>query len=114
MDRIEETFVRLFSRLREDLREEFGVGLALKAEGPNVTLRVRSEKKTGDEKQPYFAVVVSERDGAFRITYKPSGVPSAESQVSFVGAESSDELLGLIRGYIQKERQRLIDYRQEG
>ena len=30
MDKSEEVFVSLFSRLREDLREEFGVGLCLK------------------------------------------------------------------------------------
>jgi hypothetical protein len=114
MDKIEEVFVSLFSSLREDLREEYGVGLALKAEGRNVTLRVRSEKKTGDEKQPYFAVVVGERDGDFRISYKPSGVPFAESQVTIVGTDATDGLLGLVRGYVEKERRRLMDYRQKG
>ncbi len=114
MDKSEEVFVSLFSRLREDLREEFGVGLALKAEGRNITLRVRSEKKPGDEKQRYFALVVGDRDGAFRISYKPSGVPSAESQVTIVGAEGTDRLLGLVRGYVEKERRRLMDYRQNG
>jgi hypothetical protein len=114
MDKSEEVFVSLFSRLREDLREEFGVGLALKAEGRNITLRVRSEKKPGDEKQPYFALVVGDRDGAFRISYKPSGVPSAESQVTIVDAEATDRLLGLVRGYVEKERRRLMDYRQNG
>src|SRR5271157_1224584 len=110
MDKSEEVFVSLFSRLRE----EFGVGLALKAEGRNITLRVRSEKKPGDEKQRYFALVVGDRDGAFRISYKPSGVPSAESQVTIVGAEATDRLLGLVRGYVEKERRRLMDYRQNG
>jgi hypothetical protein len=90
MDKSEEVFVSLFSSLREDLREEYGVGLALKAEGRNITLRVRSEKKPGDEKQPHFALVVGVRDGAFRISYKPSGVPSAESQVTIVGADATD------------------------
>jgi len=80
MDKSEEVFVSLFS----SLREEFGVGLALKAEGRNITLRVRSEKKPGDEKQPHFALVVGDRDGALRISYKPRGVPSAESQVMIV------------------------------
>ena len=114
MERIEEVFVGLFSRLREELREEYGVGLALKAEGPDVTLRVRSRKKTGDEKQPYFAVVVGERDGAFRVTYKPGGVPFAGSRVTIVDAESSDELLDLVRGYVETERGRSIGYRQGG
>ena len=114
MDRIEEVLVGLFSGLREELREEYGVGLALKAEGHDVTLRVRSQKKAGDEKQPYFAVVVGERDGAFRVTYKPGGVPSAESQVTIVDPDSSDRLLGLVRGYVEAERRRLIDYRQGG
>ena len=114
MDRTEEVFVSLFSRLREDLREESGVGLALKAEGRNVTLRIRSEKKAGDERRPYFAVVVGvgERDGSFRVSYKPSGVPSAERQVGVVDADSTDGLLGLVRGYVEAERRRLIDYQQ--
>jgi hypothetical protein len=114
MDRIEEVFVGLFSSLREELREESGVGLALKAEGRDITLRIRSQNKTGDEKQPYFAVVVGERDGAFRISYKPSGVPLAASQVTIVGADSAEELLGLVRGYVEKERRRMIDYRSGG
>ena len=114
MDRTEEVFVGLFSRLREELQEEYGIGLALKAEGRDITLRVRSQKKAGDEKQPYFAVVVGERDGAFRVTYKPGGIPFAESQVTIVDADSSDQLLGLIRGYVEAERRRLIDYRQGG
>ena len=114
MDRIEEVFVGLFSRLRVELREEYGIGLALKAEGRDITVRVRSRKKAGDEKQPYFAVVVGERDGAFRVTYKPGGIPLAESQVTIVDADSSDRLLGLVRGYVEAERRRLIDYRQGG
>ncbi|MBV8385050.1 MAG: hypothetical protein JOZ63_20865 [Planctomycetaceae bacterium] len=114
MDRIEEVFVSLFSRLREDLREESGVGLALKVEGRNVTLRIRSEKKTGDERRPYFAVVVGvgEKDGSFRVSYNPSGVLSAERQVTVVDAASIDGLLGLVRGYVEAERRRLIDYQQ--
>jgi hypothetical protein len=114
MDRIEAVFVGLFSRLREELREEYGVGLALKAEGRDITLRVRSQKKAGDEKQPYFAIVVGERDGAFRVTYKPGGIPFAESQVTMVDTDSSDQLLGLVRGYVEADRRRLIDYRQGG
>lgn len=114
MDKSEEVFVSLFSRLREDLREESSIGLALKAEGRNITLRVRSEKEPGDEKRPYFALVVSEQDGAFRISYKPSGVPSAESQVTIIGAEATGGLLGLVWEYVEKERQRLLDYRQNG
>jgi hypothetical protein len=114
MDRIEEVFVGLFSRLREELWEEYGVGLALKAEGRDITLRVRSQKKSGDEKQPYFAVVVGEREGAFRVTYKPGRIPFAESQVTIVDADSSDRLLGLVRGNVEAERRRLIDYRQGG
>ena len=114
MDRTEEVFVSLFSRLREDLREESGVGLALKAEGRNVTLRIRGEKKTGDERRPYFAVVVGvgEKDGSFRVSYNPSGAPSAERQVTVVDAASTDGLLGLVRGYVEAERRRLIDYQQ--
>ena len=33
MDKSEEVFVSLFSRLREDLREEFGVGLCAESRG---------------------------------------------------------------------------------
>lgn len=114
MDRTEAVFVGLFSGLREELREESGVGLALKAEGRNVTLRIRSEKKVGDERRPYFAVVVGvgEMDGSFRVSYRPSGVPSAERQVRIVAADSTEELLGLVRGYVETERRRLIDYQR--
>ena len=114
MDRIEEVFVGLFSRLREDLMEEPGVGLALKAQGRNVTLRIRSEEQAGDERQPYFAIVVgaAERDGAFRVSYNPSGTPSAERQITIVGADSIEDLLGLVRRYVEGERRRLIDHRQ--
>ena len=114
MDRTEEVFVGLFSRLREDLREEPGIGLALKAQGRNVTLRIRSEGQAGDGRQPFFAVVVglADRDGEFRVSYNPSGTPSAERQVTIVGADSTDELLGLVRRYVEEERRRLIDHRQ--
>jgi hypothetical protein len=113
MDRTEGVFVDLFSRLREDLREESGIGLALKAEGRNVTLRIRSERQAGDEKRPFFAIVVgaAERNGAFRVTYNPSGAPSAERQITIVGGDSAEELLGLVRRHVEEERRRLIDYR---
>ncbi len=116
MDRIEEVFVSLFSRLREDLREESYIGLALKAQSRDLTLRVRSEQEAGDGKRPYFAVVVglAERDGGFRISYKPGGVPSAESHVTIVAAESTEELLGLVRGYVEAERRRSLDYGRGG
>ena len=112
MDRPEEILIRLFGTLRDDLREECGVGLALKAQGRDVTLRVRSQRRDALEKQPYFAVVVGASDGAFRISYKPSGVPSAASRVTIVPAESADELLGLVRGLLERERRRWIDYRE--
>ena len=111
MDRLESILVDLFRTLRDDLREEAKVGLSLKAEGRDLTLRVRSREKSGDEGHPYFAVVVGRSDGAFRISYKPSGVPSAESRVVIVAADSADELLGLVRGYVETERRRLSDYR---
>lgn len=111
MDDIEGALVNLFKILRDDLREEAKVGMALKAEGRDVTLRVRSQAMAGDERRPYFAVVVGRSDGAFRISYKPSGVPSAESRVVIVAADSADELLDLVRGYVEAERRRLSDYR---
>jgi hypothetical protein len=112
VDRTEEVFIALFSRLREELREETGVGLALKAEGPNVTLRIRSEEQAGDERRPFFAVVVgiAERDGAFRVSYNPSGSPSAERQMTIVGSDSAEELLGLVLRYVEEERRRLSDH----
>jgi hypothetical protein len=114
MDRAEEVIVGLFSRLREDLRAEPGVGLALKAQGRNVTLRIRSERRAEDERQPYFAVVVglAETDGSFRVSYDPSGTPSAERQVTIVGSDSTDELHGLVRRYVEEERRRLIDHQR--
>ncbi len=114
MDRTEEAFVGLFTGLRDDLREEAGIGLALKAEGRNVTLRIRSERPAGDEKRPYFAVVVglAVGDGAFRVSYKPSGVPLASRQVTILDADSAGQLLGLVRGYIDVERRRLSDFRR--
>jgi hypothetical protein len=114
MDRTEEVFVGLFTGLREDLREEPGVGLALKAEGGNVTLRIRSRQKADDEKRPYFAVVVglAVGEGAFRVSYKPSGVPLAGRQVTILDADSAGQLLGLVRGYIEAERRRLIEFRR--
>ncbi len=114
MDRAEEVFVSLFSRLREDLREESGIGLALKAEGRDVTLRVRSKEQAGDERQPSFAVVVGagERDGSFRVTYDPSGTPCADRQITIVEADSAEGLLGLVRRYLVEERRRRIDHQR--
>ena len=112
MERIEEILLVLYQILRDDLREEAKVGLALKAEGRDVTLRVRTQAKAGDERQPYFALVVGESDGAFRVSYKPSGVSSAERQVVIVAADSADELLGLVRGHVEAERRRLTDYQK--
>ena len=110
MGRVEETFLRLFTSLREDLREQPEVGLALKAEGPSLSLRIRSQRRPGDERLPSFAIVVGlgSKDGDFRITYKPSGLPSGENQVTILEADSTGELLGLVRGYLDRERQRSI------
>jgi hypothetical protein len=113
MDRAEEIFVDLFSHLREDLRGGRNIGLALKAQGSDITLRIRSEKLASDEKQPYFAVVVGESEGSFRVSYKPSGVPSAQSRVTIVAPGSTEELLGLVREYIEAERQRLTAYQHD-
>src|SRR4051794_15011289 len=116
MDRFEEILVGLFTRMREELRDVPGVGLALKAQGRGVTLRVRSEGKADAEKRPFFAIVVgaAERDDALRVTYRPSGLPRAESRVTIVAADELDALLSLIRGYVERERRRLSDYHREG
>lgn len=113
MERTDEILMDLFARLRAELRAERIVGLALKAQGPDITLRIRSERLAGDEKQPYFAVVVGERDGSFRISYRPSGVPAGHSQVSIIGPDSAEQLLALVREFIETERHRLTAYQQD-
>lgn len=114
MERREAILIELFSRLRETLREEPGVGLALRAEGPALSLRIRSEADD-DERHPFFAAVVEpgEREGSFRVSYKPSGSPSAEREVTILDAAASDDLLGLVCSYLDDERRRLADFRQE-
>jgi hypothetical protein len=112
MDGKEETLFELFRTVREDLLGEYGVGLSLKAEGQDFTLRVRSRKNTGDEKQPYFAVVVAPTYGGFRVSYKPSGNPPAENTVTVVDDGSAGRLLGIMRGFVEAERKRLIEFRQ--
>jgi hypothetical protein len=113
MNETEEVFVGLFSRLREHLKQEPGIGLALKAEGPDVTLRVRSRRPSDDEKRPFFAIVIgiAERDGAFRITYNPIGNPPAERQITIVPMDFQDELLELVLRYVEEERRRLVEFR---
>ena len=44
MDETEEVLFDLFRRLREYLVTEYGVGLALKSEGENFTLRLRARR----------------------------------------------------------------------
>src|SRR6185437_2388938 len=112
MDGTEEVLFDLFRRLREYLVDEHGVGLALKAEGPDFTLRVRSRSNSGDEKQPYFALVIAPRLGGYRVSYRPGGAPSADSEVSLVDGGTADVLFDLVRGYLEQERKRLIEYRQ--
>ncbi|WP_165226143.1 hypothetical protein [Aquisphaera insulae] len=114
MDRTEEILVDLFSRLRGELKADSGIGLALKAAGPDLTLRIRTSKPTGDEKRPYYAIVVgtAERDGSFRVSYKPGGVPLAERQVTIIEDHHPvEELLGLIRRHVEAERRRVIEFR---
>ena len=85
-----------------------------KAAGPTFTLRVRSQKNSGDEKQPYFALVIEPEQKAFRISYDPKGVPLVQSEVIIVDCGSASSLLSLVRGYVEKERMRLIEYRERG
>jgi len=114
MDRTEEALLGLFAELRDELRQESDVGLALKAQGRNATLRIRSQEEHSDEKRPYFAVVVGSAvsRGAFRVSYQPSGVPLAKRQVTIIDANSAAELTGIVRRYVEEERQRLINYRR--
>ncbi|AMV38494.1 hypothetical protein [Planctomyces sp. SH-PL62] len=113
MTRTDENLVKLFVRLREELRDVPAVGLALKAQGGDVTLRVRSEETAGDERSPFFALVVgaAERDGAYRISYRPSGTPLAEPGVTIVAADSADELFGLVWDRVDAERRRIDAHR---
>ena len=111
MRRIEEALGSLFVTLREDLRREADLGLAIKAQGGEVTLRVRSQARPGDGNYPYFAVVVAGGDAAFRVSYKPSGLPLAERRVVIVRGPEAD-LLVLVRGYIEAERRRIADYKK--
>src|SRR3954454_18002463 len=96
MDGTEEVLLDLFKRLREYLVDEIGVGLALKAEGQEITLRARRRPDPTDEKQPCFALVVAPRDGGYRLSYKPGGAPSAESKVSLVDAGTTEELFDIV------------------
>jgi hypothetical protein len=113
MDETDAIFVDLFARLRGALRGDPAIGLALKAQGGDVTLRVRSEVSAGDDRSPFFALVVGagERVGAYRISYKPSGTPLAEPRVTIVEAGSPDALFELVRGYIDAEGRRTRDHR---
>lgn len=114
MDRTEEILVDLFSKLRGELKADSGIGLALKAAGPDLTLRVRASKPEGDEKRPYFAIVIgtAERDGSFRVSYKPGGVPLAERQVTIIEDQHpAEELFGLVRRHVEAERRRAVDFR---
>jgi hypothetical protein len=114
MNRLEAVLVNLFCTLREDLRDASSIGLALKAEGGSITLRIRTQRASGDAKQPHFAIVVGvgERDGAFRISYKPSGAPLAEPLVAVVSADAAGSLLDRIGRFLEQERRRLDSYRQ--
>jgi hypothetical protein len=101
----------VFRRLRGYLVTDYGNGLALKAEGQDFTLRVRSRANSSLEKQPYFALVVAPRDGGYRISYKPGGAPTTSSNATLVDGGTSDQLFRLVRDYIEAERKRLMEYR---
>jgi hypothetical protein len=114
MDDMEKVLFDLFGTLRGELSEENEIGMSLKAEGPTFTLRIRSQTNSGDEKQPYFALVIEPEQKAFRISYDPKGFPLVHSEVSIVECGSASSLLSLVRGYVEKERMRLIEYRERG
>jgi hypothetical protein len=114
MDDMEKTLFDLFGTLRQELSGEQGVGISLKAEGPTFMLRVRSQENPGDQKQPYFALVIEPEQEAFRISYDPHGVPPAKSEVKIVDRGLAESLPSLVRGCVEKERKRLMEYRQRG
>ena len=112
MNDMEKVLLDLFGTLRDDLSEEYGVGMSLKAAGPTFILRVRSQKNPVDEKQPYFALVIEREQRDFRISFRPNGVPSVESEVIIVEGSSAGRLHSLVRDHVEKERKRLSEYRQ--
>jgi hypothetical protein len=112
MNDMEKVLFDLFGELRDELSEEYGFGMSLKAAGPTFSLRVRRQKNLGDEKQPYFALVLERQQTNFRISYHPNGVPPVESEVIIVECGSASRLHSLVRGYVDKERKRLIEYRE--
>ena len=114
MHDMEQVLFNLFGTLRDELREEYGIGISLKAEGSTFTLRVRSQTNSGDEKQPYFVLVIEPEQKAFRISYDPKGVPLVHSEVTIVEYGPASSLLNLVRSYVEKERLRSIEYRERG
>ena len=114
MDDMEEVLFDLFGTLRDELSEENEIGMSLKAAGPTFTLRIRSQTNSDDEKQPYFALVIEPEQKAFRISYDPKGVPLVHSEVTIVECGSESRLHSVVRGYVEKERMRSIEYRQRG
>ncbi len=113
MDGTDAIFVDLFARLRGALRDDPAIGLALKAQGTEVTLRIRSEVAADDDRSPFFALVVgaAERAGAYRISYNPSGTPLAEPRVTVVEAGSADVLFEIVRDHVAAEGRRTRDHR---
>jgi hypothetical protein len=108
MDSREKLLLALFTRLKDDLRDEFGVRLSLMAEGWRNALRVSSRK--GTDERPYFEIIVAERESGFKITYRPHGRPAAVGRVVAAAPRALDALLGIVRELIQNERRRLIEY----
>jgi hypothetical protein len=110
MDSREKLLLALFTRLKDELRDEFGVRLSLVAEGWKNALRVSNRK--GTDERPHFEIIVTERENGFKITYRPHGKPTEAGRTVPPEPRSLDALLGIVRELIQNERRRLIEYGQ--
>jgi hypothetical protein len=104
----------LFGKLREFLERDYGFLLSLTAEAVRIALRVRT--KGDDVRQiPAFVLTVQPAKGAFRISYRPQGQPPAQPETRVVGYDERglrSALFGIVQGYVETERKRLIEYRQ--
>ena len=104
----------LFFKLREILFEEYGTRLALTAAAQDIALSIRASTGS-DETIPAFALTVSPRNGAFRVAYRPRGKKAPAPEKRMVRYDEPDVermLFGVVMGYVESERKRLIEYRR--
>jgi hypothetical protein len=73
--------------------------------------RVRS-RKGSDEQRRHFEVIVPEQGTASTITLQPHGSPAEEGLSSVTKPRCASHLLGTVRGLIENERRRLIEFQK--